>query len=126
MNPLADVTPLAGKLSSISSSLNQLGFDTGALQTTVAAFQLIGGTGQVLRGIIAAKEAFNSAKLAEGMAHLAKWGAFSLGVGAVVVGASAVAGAVAMDQLIDRYINVEDSDGGMRQIAGGIFNGRGA
>ena len=124
MNPLADVTPLAGKLNSISSSLDQLGFDTGSLQTTVAAFQLIGGTGQVLRGIIAAKEAYNTVRLAEGMAHLAKWGAVSLGVGAVVVGASAVAGAIAMEELIDRYIRVDDSDGGMRQMAGGIVNGR--
>lgn len=124
MNPLADVAPLAGKLNQINTSLDQLGLDTGAIQTTVAAFQLIGGSGQVIKGIIAAKEAYNSARLAEGMAHLAKWGAVSLGVGAVVVGASAVAGAIAMEELIDRYIRVDDSDGGMRQIAGGIFNGR--
>lgn len=124
MKDLPDVRPLAGSLNRVNTALKELGIDIGALQTTVAAFQLIGGSGQIIKGIIAAKEAYNSARLAEGMAHLAKWGAVSLGVGAVVVGASAVAGAIAMEELIDRYTRVDDSDGGMRQIAGGIFNGR--
>ncbi len=121
MDQLPDVRPLAGKLNSVNSALHNLGIDMGALQTTVAAFQLIGGSGQIIKGIITAKQAYNSAKLAEGTAHLAKYGPFAL-----AVAGGATAGALVMSEIIDRYVTVDDSDAGMRAIAGGVAVGRGA
>ena len=119
MNELPDIRPLAGKLNKVNGALGRLGIDMGALQTTVAAFQLIGGSGQVIKGIIAAKNAYNTMKLAEGTAHLAKYGPAAL-----LVAGTATAGALVMSEIIDRYVTVDDSDAGMRAIAGGTVNGR--
>lgn len=119
MDQLPDVRPLAGKLNSVNSALHNLGIDTGSLQVAVASFQLIGGSGQVIKGIIAAKEAYNARRLAEGTANLVKYGPFAL-----AVAGGAVAGALAMSEIIDRYVTVDDSDAGMRAIAGGMPNGR--
>lgn len=119
MDQLPDVRPLAGKLNSITHALDRLGIEAGSLQIMAASFQLIGGTGQVIKGIIAAKEAYNSAKLAEGVAQLVKYGPYAL-----AVAGGAVAGAMVMSEIIDRYVTVDDSDAGMRQIAGGVAVGR--
>ena len=116
---MSELTSLAGQLNSVTSSLRTLGIDLGALRTTAAAFQLIGGTGQVIKGIISAKQAYNTAKAAWGAAHIAKWGP-----GALAVGGMAVAGGVAMGQLIERYAHVEDNDAGLRMISGGGAYGR--
>ena len=86
---------------------------------TAAAFQLIGGAGQVIKGIIAAKQAYATAKAAWGAANIAKWGP-----GALAVGAAAVAGGVAMGALIERYARVDDNDAGLRLISGGGAFGR--
>lgn len=119
MDQLPDVRPLAGKLNSINGALQRLGIDMEALQITAASFQLIGGTGQIIKGLIAAKEAYNSLRLAEGVANLVKYGPLAL-----AVAGGATAGALVMSELIDRYVTVDDSDAGMRMIAGGISNGR--
>ena len=116
---MGDLTSLAGNINKMSSSLSQLGVDIGALQTTAAAFQLIGGTGQVIKGLIAAKEAYNAFRLAEGTAHLAKYT-----VGAVAIAGLAVAGGVAMGVMIEQAINTQDDGTGMRSLAGGHAYGR--
>ena len=114
-----DLRTLASSIDRMSSSLSQLGVDLGALETASAAFQLIGGTGQVIKGIIAAKEAYNAFRLAEGTAQLAKYT-----VGAAAVAALAVAGGVAMGAMIERAINTTDDGQGMRALAGGYADGR--
>jgi len=116
---MTELTSLAGSINKMSSSLQQLGVDMGALQVTAAAFQLIGGTGQIIKGLIAAKQAYNAIRLAEGTAHLAK---YTVGAGAVA--ALAVAGGVAMGVMIENAINTDDSGQGMRALAGGYANGR--
>ena len=103
MDQLPDVRPLAGKLNSITHALDRLGIEAGSLQIMAASFQLIGGTGQVIKGLIAAKEAYNSAKLAEGVAQLVKYGPYAL-----AVAGGAVAGAMVMSEIIDRYVTVDD------------------
>ena len=70
---MSDLTSLAGSINKMSSSLSNLGIDVRALQVTGAAFQAIGGSGQIIKGIIAAKQAYNAIRLAEGTAHLAKY-----------------------------------------------------
>ena len=110
---MSELTSLAGQLNSVSSSLSTLGINMSALQRTAAAFQLIGGTGQVIKGLIAAKEAYNTMKAAEGAAHLAKYGPWALGVAA-----AATAGGIFMGELIERTINTDDG-AGMRALAGG-------
>ena len=116
---MSELKSLAGQLNSVTSSLRTLGIDLGALKTTAAAFQLIGGTGQVIKGIISAKQALAAAKAAWGVANIAKWGP-----GALAVGGMAVAGGVAMGRLIERYAHVEDNDAGLRMISGGGAYGR--
>ena len=116
---MSDLNSLAGQLNGVTSSLRTLGIDLGALRTTAAAFQAIGGTAQVIKGIISAKQAYNTAKAAWGAANIAKWGP-----GAFAVGAMAVAGGVAMGQLIERAVRVDDNDAGLRLISGGGAYGR--
>ena len=116
---MSELTSLAGQLNSVTSSLRTLGIDLGALRTTAAAFQLIGGTGQVIKGIISAKQAYNTAKAAWGAANIAKWGP-----GALAVAGMAVAGGVLMGQMIERHAHVDDSDAGLRMISGGGAYGR--
>jgi len=116
---MTELTSLAGSINKMSSSLQKLGVDIGALQTTAAAFQLIGGAGQVIKGLIAAKQAYNAFRLAEGTAHLAK---YTVAAGAVA--ALAVAGGVAIGAMIEQAINTDDSGSGMRGLAGGYTNGR--
>lgn len=116
---MSDLTSLAGNINKMSSSLQKLGVDIGALQTTAAAFQLIGGTGQIIKGLIAAKQAYNAFRLAEGTAHLAKYT-----VGAAAIAALAVAGGVAMGVMIEKAISTDDSGAGMRGLAGGYTYGR--
>lgn len=116
---MSDLTSLAGSINKMSSSLSNLGIDVRALQVTGAAFQAIGGTGQIIKGIIAAKQAYNAIRLVEGTAHLAK---YTIGAGAVA--ALAVAGGVAMGVMIENAINTDDSGQGMRNLAGGYTNGR--
>lgn len=119
MKDLPDVRPLAGNLNQVNTALGKLGVDISALQTAVAAFQLIGGSGQIIKGIIAAKQAYNARRLAEGTANLVKYGPFAL-----AVAGGATAGALVMSEIIDRYVRVDDSDAGIRAIAGGTANGR--
>ena len=116
---MTNLTSLAGSINKVSTSLAKLGVDVEALTITAGAFQLIGGTGQVIRGIIAAKQAYNAMRLAEGTAHLAK---YTVGAGAVA--ALAIAGGVAMGVMIEQAINTDDSGSGMRSLAGGYTNGR--
>ena len=114
-----DLTSLARSVNRISTSLSQLGVDIGALQTTAAAFELVGGTAQIIRGIIAAKEAVIAFKAAYGTAQLSKYT-----VGAAAVAAMAVAGGIAMGEMIERAISTTDNGQGMRALAGGHTNGR--
>ena len=114
-----DLTSLARSVNRISTSLSQLGVDIGALQTTAAAFEFVGGTSQIIRGIIAAKTALTAIKAAEGAAHLAKYT-----IGAAAVAALAIAGGVAMGMMIEKAISTTDDGPGMRALAGGYANGR--
>ena len=114
-----ELTSLARGINTVSNSLSRLGVDMRALEITGAAFQLMGGTSQIIKGLIAAKEAYNAMRLAEGTAHLAK---YTVGAGAVA--AMAVAGGVAMGMMIERAINASDDGAGMRALAGGYANGR--
>lgn len=112
------VNALAGQISSISGALRTLGIDFNSLQTTAAAFQLIGGSAQILKGIIAAKQAYNAARAAEGIAHLAKYGPYAPAVAVTALSAGLVMGAA-----IDRVVNVPDTDAGVRALIGGVANG---
>lgn len=96
-----------------------MGGRVGTLQTAAAAFQLMAGTGQVIKGLIAAKQAYNVIRAAEGAAHLAKYT-----VGAAAVAAAAAAGGAAMGVMIDRAVqmNVTADGAGMRALAGGRSN----
>ena len=116
-----ELNRLAGGVHKIATSMQRLGVDIAAIETTAAAFQLIGGTGQVIKGLIAAKQAYNAVRAAEGMAHLAKYT-----VGAAVVAAMAAAGGAAIGMAIDRaaQMNVTADGAGMRALAGGRYNGR--
>ena len=116
---MSELTSLAGSINRMSSSLSQLGIDIGALQATGAAFQLIGGSAQIIKGIITAKQAYNAMRLAEGTAHLAKYA-----LAAPAVAALAVAGGVAMGMMIEQAISTTDDGAGMRALAGGWTNGR--
>jgi len=114
-----ELNRLAGGIRGISASMQKLGVDISFLQTTAAAFQLVGGTGQVIKGLIAAKQAYNVVRAAEGAAHLAKYT-----VGAAAVAAAAAAGGAAMGIAIDRAVqmNVTADGAGMRALAGGRSN----
>ena len=116
---MTDLNSFAGSINRISHSLRTLGIDSVALQQTAAAFQLIGGAGQVIKGIIAAKQAYATAKAAWGAANIAKWGP-----GALAVGAAAVAGGVWIGQEIERHVTVSDGGEGLRLISGGGAYGR--
>ena len=106
-----DLKNLAGKLNGINNALAKLGIDTGSLQKATASLQLMGGSAQIVSTIISAKQALNSAKLAEGMAHLAKWGPYAL-----VVAPLAVAGGYVIGEAIERATNIRD-DTGLRALA---------
>ena len=108
---MSELTSLAGQLNQVSSAMSALGIDMDTLHITAAAFQAIGGSAQVIRGIIAAKEAYNAARMAEGLANIAKWGPYAL-----VIGPMAVAGGYAIGEMIERAINTDDN-GGMRRLA---------
>jgi len=114
-----ELNRLAGGIRGISASMQKLGVDISFLQTTAAAFQLVGGTGQVIKGLIAAKQAYNVVRAAEGAAHLAKYT-----VGAAAVAAAAAAGGAVMGIAIDRAVqmNVTADGAGMRALAGGRSN----
>jgi len=117
---MSELTSLAGQLNSVTGSLRTLGIDLGALRQTAAAFQLIGGTGQVIKGLIEAKRTLNVAKAAWGAANIAKWGPI-LGP---IIAASAIAGGVFIGREIERYAHVDDGDEGLRLISGGSAYGR--
>ena len=110
---------LAGNLNKVSRVLERMGLDMTALQITAGAFQLVGGSAQVIRGLILAKEAYCAMRAAEGTAHLAKYT-----FGAAAVAAAAVAGGVAMGVMIEQTINATGDGAGIRAIAGGRSNGR--
>ena len=130
-----DLTSLARSMNKVSGSLSQLGVDIQALTMTAAAFELVGGTSQIIKGIIAAKEAVIAFKAAEGTAQLAKYT-----VGAAAVAALAIAGGIAMGVMIEnatgglddggrgesiiRSVRTTDDGTGMRNLAGGHRNGR--
>ena len=114
-----DLTSLAKSVNQISQSLRGLGVDLGAMETTAAAFQMVGGSAQILKGLIATYNAYNAFKAAYGAAHLAKYGPWALGVAAL-----ATAGGVAMGVAIERAINTTDDGQGMRALAGGYADGR--
>ncbi len=116
-----ELNRLAGGVRGIATSMRHLGVDMQALETTAAAFQLFSGVGQVVKGLIAAKQAYNVIRAAEGAAHLAKYT-----VGAAAVAALAAAGGAAMGMAIDRAVQMHvTADGaGMRALAGGQSNGR--
>lgn len=114
-----ELNRLAGGVRGIATSMRQLGVDIGFLETTAAAFQLFSGVGQVVKGLIAAKQAYNALRLAEGTAHLAKYA-----LAAPAVAALAVAGGVAMGIMIEQAISTTDDGAGMRALAGGWTNGR--
>ena len=111
------LSSLAGKINGVSGALQRLGIDATSLSITAGAFQLVGGSGQIIRGIIAAKTAYCAWRAAEGAAHLAKYT-----VGAAAVAAAAVAGGTAMGVMIDRTINATGDGAGIRAIAGGRSN----
>lgn len=115
----SDLTSLGRSVGQISKSLSQLGVDIGALETTAAAFQMVGGSAQILKGIIGIYHVYNAIKAAEGAAHLAKYT-----IGAVAVAALATAGGVAMGEMIERTINTTDDGQGLRSLSGGYTNGR--
>lgn len=108
-----ELTSLAGKLNQTSNALSKLGIDMAFLQQTSAAFSMMGGSAQVVRGIISAREAYNTAKAAYGAAQLAKWGPY-----AVAVGAAAAAGAYMMGEMIERTVRATDDGAGIRAIGG--------
>jgi len=114
-----ELSSLAGQLNRVNSALSTLGVDLRSLETTAAAFQLIGGTSQIIKGIIAAKTALTAIKAAEGAAHLAK---YTIGAGAVA--ALATAGGVAMGMMIEKAISTQDDGQGIRGLIGGYTNGR--
>ena len=114
-----DLTSLGRSIGQISNSLRALGVDMGALQATSAAFQMVGGSAQILKGLIAVYNAYNAFKVAKGSAHLAKYGLGALGVAAL-----ATAGGVAMGVMIERAINTTDDGQGIRSLAGGFSDGR--
>ena len=116
---MSNLTSLAGNINKVSSSLSQLGIDIGALQTAGAAFQMIGGSAQIIKGIIAAKQAYNAIRLAEGTAQLAKYA-----LGAPIVAGLAAAGGAAIGMMIEQAINTTDDGAGMRALAGGYAYGR--
>lgn len=112
---MPELDALGGQIASIYGSLRTLGIDTQALQVTAAAFQAIGGTAQVVRGLIAAKEAYNAVRLAEGSANLLKYGPAAL-----VVAPLALAGGYAMGEWIERTVDVDDGGAGLRAIQGAV------
>ena len=114
-----DFTSLARSLNTVSNSLSKLGVDMQSLTMISAAFELVGGSSQIIKGIIAAKTALAAFKAAEGTAQLAKYT-----IGAAAVAALAVAGGVAMGVMIERAINTTDDGQGLRSLAGGYANGR--
>ena len=114
-----DLKPMARGISQISNSLRTIGIDSEALRRTAAAFQLIGGTGDVIKGLISARQAYNTAKAAMGTAHLLKYGLY-----APAVAALAIAGGVYIGREVERYAHVDDSDAGLRLITGGAAFGR--
>lgn len=114
----AQLRSFAGSINRIGTAMQKLGIETQYLETVSASFQLIGGSGQVIKGLIAAKEAYNAARAAEGVAQLAKYT-----VGAGVVAALATAGGIAMGVMIEQAI--KDDGAGLRALAGGYANGRG-
>lgn len=113
----AELQSFAGKIGGMASAMRQLGIDTAHLETVTAAFQLIGGSGQVIKGLIAAKQAYNAMRAAEGAAQLAKYT-----VGAAFVAGLAAAGGAAMGMMIERAVS--DDGPGMRALAGGRGHGR--
>ena len=115
---MSELTSFAGRIRGIAGSMRQLGIETQYLETVGASFQLIGGSGQVIKGLIGVYTAFNAVKAAEGAAHLAKYT-----VGAGVVAALATAGGIAMGVMIEQAI--KDDGAGLRALAGGFANGRG-
>lgn len=116
---MADLTSLAGSINKMSTSLAQLGIDMTALQVTAGAFQLIGGSAKIIQGLIAAKTAYNNIRMAEGVAHLAKYGPY-----AAVIAPLAIAGGAAIGMAIEQAISTTDDGAGMRALAGGWTNGR--
>lgn len=116
-----ELNSLAGGIRGISTSMQKLGVDTAFLETTAAAFQLVGGSGQVIKGLIAAKQAYNVMRAAEGVAQLAKYT-----VGAAAVAALAAAGGAAIGIMIDQAVqsSVTADGAGLRALAGGRSNGR--
>lgn len=132
---MSELTSLASGINSATRSLSQLGVDIRALEITGAAFQAIAGTGQIIKGMISAKEAAIAFKAAYGTAHLAK---YTVGAGAVA--ALALAGGIAMGvaiettagvsdngrgvSIIERAVRTDDSGAGMRALAGGHAYGR--
>ena len=65
-----ELNRLAGGIRGIATSMRHLGVDIGFLETTAAAFQLFSGVGQAVKGLIAAKQAYNVIRAAEGAAQL--------------------------------------------------------
>lgn len=116
-SPDQAMTSLAGKLNGISGAIQRMGIDATALQVTAGAFQIVGGSGQAIRALIAVKTAYCAWKAAEGTAHLAKYT-----IGAAAVAAAATAGGVAMGILIEQTINATADGAGVRAIAGGRSN----
>ena len=116
---MTELSSFAGSITKASNALRSLGIDSQALQQTAAAFQLIGGTSQVIKSLLSARQAYNTARAAIGTAHLLKYGIY-----APAVGALAVAGGVWIGQEIEKYARVEDSDAGLRLITGGAAFGR--
>jgi len=115
---MSELTSFAGRIRGIAGSMRQLGIETQYLETVSASFQLIGGSGQIIKGLIAAKEAYNAARMAEGMAQLAKYT-----FGAAAVATLAAAGGAAMGIMIERAVS--NNGAGMRALAGGYADGRG-
>ena len=107
----SQLNSLAGQVGKVSRSMQKLGVDIAYLETAASALQLIGGMGQAVRGLIAVRETYNAVRAAEGGAQLLKWGP-----AAVAVGALAVAGGVAMGEIIERTVNVPDNGAGIRMI----------
>ena len=119
MTTANELTSLAGKMNKVNTALSKLGVDMAALQTTAAAFQMVGGTAQVVRGLISAHEAYNAMKEAEAVAQLAKWGPY-----AVAVAGIAAAGAYAMGEMIERTVRITDDGAGIRAIGGENYGRR--
>lgn len=115
---MSELTSFATRIRGIAGSMRKLGIEMQYLDTIGASFQMIGGSGQVIKGLIGVYSAFNAAKAAEGAAHLAKYT-----VGAAAVAALATAGGIAMGVMIEQAIS--DDGAGLRALAGGFTNGRG-